>query len=53
MAKVNYRQLKRRREETQKKEQLEKQARRGRVPETSGETDAPAPPGTPPPTNRA
>ncbi|MCZ8133071.1 MAG: hypothetical protein O9284_17525 [Steroidobacteraceae bacterium] len=28
----NYRQMKRRREDAQKKEQLEKQARRGRVP---------------------
>jgi hypothetical protein len=53
MAKVNYRPLKRRREETQKKEQLEKQLRRGRVPETAGDADAPPPPAAPPPTNRA
>jgi hypothetical protein len=38
MAKVNYRLLKRQREESRKKEQLEKQAKRGRVPDA---TDAP------------
>jgi hypothetical protein len=32
MAKVNFRQLKQRREAQRKKQQLEKQARRGRVP---------------------
>jgi hypothetical protein len=47
MAKVNYRHLKRRREETQKKEQLEKQARRGRLPDppAPGEDRGPLPPG--------
>jgi hypothetical protein len=45
MPKVNYRQLKRRREETQKKEQLEKQLRRGRVPDAPpAEPGAPVPP---------
>jgi len=38
MAKVNYRLQKRQREEARKKTQLEKQAKRGRVPEaTPGE----------------
>lgn len=54
MPKVNYGQLKRRREEAKKKEQNEKQARRGRVPTESSDgsfdSNGPGPaPGTMPP----
>lgn len=43
MAKVNYRLQKRQREEARKKTQLEKQAKRGRVPEaTPGEAGSQA-----------
>jgi hypothetical protein len=46
MAKVNYRLQKRQREEARKKVQLEKQARRGRVPDApqagAGPVDPPA-----------
>ncbi len=50
MAKVNYRHMKKRREEAQKKEQAEKKARRGRVPAAQDPYAEPAPfAGTPPP----
>ncbi|MCU0760112.1 MAG: hypothetical protein MUF07_13075 [Steroidobacteraceae bacterium] len=45
MAKVNYRLQKRQREEARKKVQLEKQAKRGRVPDApdaTGTADTPA-----------
>ncbi len=42
MAKVNYRFLKRQREEARKKDQLEKQTRRGRVPEGTATSSDPA-----------
>lgn len=57
MAKVNYRLQKRQREEARKKTQLEKQAKRGRVPDAaagpsdagaSREEAAPASPAGPP-----
>ena len=43
MARVNYRQLKQRREEAQRKEQAAKQQRKGRVPGQPAD-GAPAPP---------
>jgi hypothetical protein len=49
MAKVNYRQLKRRREDAQKKEQAEKQVRRGRVPDAVPPAPGDAPPRPPQP----
>lgn len=49
MPKVNYRHMKKRREEAQKKEQSEKQARRGRVPTAHDSQPEPAPTGGAPP----
>lgn len=48
MPQVNYRQMKRRREEAQKKEQLEKQARRGRMRPDAEAPDALPVPGSAP-----
>ncbi len=47
MAKVNYRLQKRQREEARKKTQLEKQAKRGRVPDAAAPADAAPPPTDP------
>ena len=50
MAKVNYRLQKRQREEARKKVQLEKQAKRGRVPDAPTEAAEPATQAEPAPT---
>lgn len=47
MARVNYRQLKQRREEAQKREQAAKQSRRGRVPDPPPDGAGAPPPGQP------
>jgi hypothetical protein len=43
MARINYRQLKQRREDAQKREQVAKQSRRGRLPDPPPGTDASQP----------
>lgn len=45
MARINYRQLKQRREDAQKREQAAKQSRRGRLPDPPPGTPDGTPPG--------